>query len=271
MTTETETPNDDAAPAGDSQDAGAESATTNDAGDQTQDSAAGAEAGAEAEQSPPSDGFGARAGDDGAGADLPDFGDAYKGEDGKPDLSKVAERLKAVDEAEAARAEKVGAVPESPDGYELPTAEDLDLPDGFKGGFDKDDPSLKAFLEEAHSLGKGAKQVKAELASYAKAVSESIKSYHAQQSERIDAEFKKVGPERFNAATNALKTLGGDEGESWAQALGSIDNAELFTVVESLIQKASGGGDSPPGRSGGDFSNDVPFAERWARAGKKTA
>jgi hypothetical protein len=215
-------------------------------------------------------GFGSRAdtpsGDD-SGSDLPDFGEAYLGEDGKPDLSKVAERLKAADE----RAAAAGEVPEDPSGYELPSAEDLGLPEDFKGGFDAEDPELQAFLKSAVEAGKGKEQVKQELTTYAKAVTASVQKYHEARNAKVDAEFEKIGADRFTAARTALQNIGGDEkGEAMAQALGSIDNAALFEVVEALITKANGGGDSPAGASGRD-GNVTSFADRWASAGKKSA
>lgn len=262
MTQETETTSNEADQAGaDQAPEGTEAPAA-----ENQDNAAPADQGEGATDQ--KSGFGAKAdGADDAGADFPDFGEAYLGEDGKPDLAKINERLKSAD----ALAEKMGEVPKDVSGYEIPTVEELGLPEGFDGGFDAEDDDLKAFLAAAKDAGKGKAQVKEELTAYAKAVSASIQKYHASRDAQVDAEFQKIGKERFDAASNALKTLGGDtQGETYAEALGSVDNAALFEVVEALIAKAGGAGDSPFGRSGG---NDKPasLADRWAGAAKKSA
>lgn len=208
------------------------------------------------------------AADPGAGGDgeLPEFGEAYLGEDGKPDLSKVAERLKAADDAEAARLERAGEIPEDPSGYELPTAKELDLPDGVEIEFKDDDPLVQEFFKRAHESGKGKAEAKAELAMHAKASIALVQQLQQQREARELAEFNKVGQKRFDAAKSAIKSVAGEKGDQFAAALDDVSSARLFGVIEDLVTQINGGGASPPGRTQrGSDTGAVDPATRMAQ------
>ena len=193
----------------------------------------------------PKGGFGKAAAGDG---DAPEFGEGYLNESGEPDFAKIAERLKAADEADSARAERAGEVPESAEGY-ADILKSLELPDGLEGEFKPDDPLLQDFFKSAKEAGKGKAEVKAELELFTKGVASTMKQVEDARNAELDAEFAKVGAERFNAAKSALKTLGGEKaGEQYAGALDDISSAATFELLEGLIHQINGGGAASPGR-----------------------
>lgn len=225
MATETEA----AAEKTDSGEQAASDAAATSQDNQDTDSGASAEAAA-----------GAEGGAGGAsGVEIPD---AYKGEDGNPDISKLIEKAKAADAA----AEANGDVPDSPEGYELPEKVEVE---GQAFEINKDDPALQAFLKDAHERGLGGEAIKNNLNFYAQALASQQKRAQDEAVKSAEAEFEKIGSdakERFTAVQKAL-TDHGVPAELAESIPSRLHTAEEFKALETLVNKLNGDGES--GRS----------------------
>lgn len=164
--------------------------------------------------------------------------------------SQGVDALKPVVEEELKAKLREGA-PETPDAYELPTREELKLPEGLD--FDPNNPTVGKFRELAHKYGVSKEDFKAIMADYA---AEVVGSYDPQ------AELAKLGDTaqaRISAVQSVLKAKLGDEGLEALKP--AIVDAQSFTALEKLLSEtgtlkpAEGGG--APGTAGGETLADI--------------
>jgi len=189
---------------------------------------------------------------DGAPPEVPD---AYKGEDGEPDIAKLVERARAADEAD----EATGEVPESPEGYDLT---------GIKVGEEEielqsDDPTLQEYLKFAHEAGRSNEQVKSDLAFFGKALTAQQKAEAEAEAAEIDAELKKLGENvkgRVEAVTKGLASYGSEEDAK--SLVDRLRKAGEFTILEKLYAAAHGGDDQASPASTGSRKAEKTPAER---------
>lgn len=229
------------------------------------ENAAGADQGeAPADNSANGDGQGA----EGAEQNEVELPEAYRGEDGKPDFAKIAERLKAAD-AEPKRAE---GVPESADGYELALAEEVKLPNGEAVTLDKDNELLQSFLKDAHAAGMPQEAVTRTLTAFAKEVGSMLNGVGQASQEQINAEMAKIDsdPKQVEARWNALtKQLGETlEIDGASKLLEEISSAESFTALEAIVERLTGtGGRSTDGGKTGKDALATFYETPGARVG----
>ena len=188
-----------------------------------------------------------------AGGDQPDVPEAYRGEDGKPDMAKLLERVTKADEADAAKAE---GVPESADAYELKVSDDIKMPDGTPVELDADNPLIKEFLTNAHEAGWSQDTVSKNLNLFAREMSNVVSGIEAAQKQAVEAEIAKVDEDRkavearFTAVENDLSEMVGKDGAS--ALLKDVRTADAFLALESLREKllesGARGGDAPGGK-----------------------
>lgn len=207
-----------------------------------------------------------------SGQDGTEIPAAYRSEDGALDPAKALERLKAADEAQAARLEKYGDVPEGD--YTLP---EIELETGEKLTIDADNEFLKEALPELKEMGIGQKGAEKLLGLYAKATAadatKMVEAFNAQLKEQTDAEFASLGEKaqaRFDSlVSNIDKALTtGDQKSEGAgkKLLSQIRTREAFEILEKILDpdakgRAAGGQAAPAG------GNDDPVVLLYGSRG----
>lgn len=184
----------------------------------------------------------------------------YLGADGKPDMAKVAAALTGAQ----ARAEALGAVPESPDKYEIK------LPEGLKGLDDKpveidlESARTKGFLAEAHKMGLGNAAVSAMLGQYAQSAIEDARAAQDAAKAQVEAERKALGDPaaaeaRLKSVFDWASEVAGKDGASALVA--EIRTKAAFEAVEKLREASLGGSRRTTDGGTGD-GGDKPLSQR---------
>lgn len=171
------------------------------------------------------------------------------GEDGALNADAVTEHLKKMSEADAARAEQFGEVPEGD--YDLALPQDITDEAGNAVSLDPDNAILKEMLPVLKEAGLGQKLVSRLLGAYAKGVMGDVQAAFNQVSEAnkqaAKKEFEALGENRAARVASLRASLSDEPEGDGAEALMSEQDAKsllseirtkkTFEILEALVAK----------------------------------
>jgi hypothetical protein len=160
------------------------------------------------------------------------------------------------EQMEAARA----GIPETPDAYEFSAPETIDfgeieVPEGFQFAIDPEAPVLPELRQWLHDNGVKSEAVQGLMGIMAKQEAHELSRF----TQQAKAEIQSLGPQaeqRVGKLRSALQTIVPNQAEALMKA---TVTADAFRALETLVNRANGGGTPRPQPSTPDLSSMNPI------------